>query len=313
MKKSAVALLCCVAGFLNPERADAQEAIGSQEVAKIREIFDSHASYFSKIGALTFVGSETFQVLQGEDKGKKITKSIEFIGKGDKFRYKFEQVSEFDGGHLSDASSYDGRLFQTFKPPLLTVSQGCPSAISSLFNMLFFTMPFDFVQTSVAATNPEAINFVLRPNQFQDVKNWAAAQSRIVSISEGVVQGKRGLVLKLTGSFAGKAAKTSVLLDPEQDYYPVAWERFTGENVGLTYVVSEFATVNVGGQNFRYPKRASRNQYTGSPEPVAASSIIVEKVLINQTDIDDDEFTIDPTRASFIYDATNKQTIRVPN
>ena len=79
------------------------------------------------------------------------------------------------------------------------------------------------------------------------------------------------------------------------------------------YIVDELADAGV----FKYPKRARILEYgshmeTPGPQPRATVDVTIESFTVNSREPDDEVFTINPAKASLIFDADNQVGIPVP-
>ena len=125
------------------------------------------------------------------------------------------------------------------------------------------------------------------------------------------MEGTQGIIMKLSGSLWKEKVDMSILFDPSQNDYPIAWERILTRNkdVKQVYVVTDLEKITVAGASIPYPKKATLIQYNGlNPETI--STILVDHVSINQPE--PDLFTINPQQATHIYDVDKKTMIEIP-
>jgi hypothetical protein len=265
----------------------------------LQDVLRRNVNYFSNITCLSFTGTEV-DVLQvpGPDLGKKVIKKITFLESGTKFSFRVEGSSEILGSYFSYSAAYNGEYFQTFRGTTLSLQKGIPHQLPSLDQVIYFIMPFDFVRAAVA-TIPEhrsEVAFVLTPDQFNQPKNWKLLQGCIKTASIGSLQGKQGLIVRISGRLWGDDMSMSVLFDPTQNDYPVAWERVLTKDKDWrnTYVINEVGKVTAGKMLLSYPKKALYTQYfsTNKPLPSVISTISIDQISINEPIKGNDPFTI---------------------
>jgi hypothetical protein len=292
--------------------------LGSITVAvsqDVQVIIEKNAANFSPISSLSFSATQVCVIqMPGPELNKKITDKIQFDASGDKFTYTVEQSSELPGNHYHKASgAYNGESLQTLLGTTLAIKTESPSSIPSLSQELFLIAPYAFVEAAAAA-NPEYQadkTFVLTPNQLINPQYWKTLLTSVKSISSGSMEGKQGLIMKLSGELWGEPIDMSVLFDPTQNYYPMAWERSNSRGFRQSYVVSDLEYVRAGSVSLPYPKKAILTKYAGA-EPGSICTISVDNVAINNISPDDNRFTIDPAQASYINDVDKKVLIPVP-
>jgi hypothetical protein len=281
----------------------------------IRAILGKNYDVFPKIASMSFSATQDCIIqLPGPQFGKKITDTIEFESSGNKFAYSIEQSSDLPGNHHHfDSAAFDGEYLQALHGGTLAIKAGYPISIPALSQELYLLTPYTFVE-AVAAAAPENKgnkNFVLTPYQFIKPQYWTALQGRIKSIQSGSLEGKQGVLMSISGKLWGEDVDMSVLFDPTQNFYPVAWERSTSRGFKQSYVVSDLEYARSGAISFPYPKTAILTKYAGSV-PGSICTISVNNVSINDIDLSDSRFTIDPGQASFINDLDKKVLIPVP-
>jgi beta-lactamase regulating signal transducer with metallopeptidase domain len=289
---------------------------------EIQKIASKTFSYFQSVSSLSYTGTEV-------SSDGTYTHKTTFIGSGDRYVIKTETIRATPTGEVikptsdDDAASnfrryiaFNGEYYQELEYHLresdLHLGKGPPflwiqPKLFLLRRASYFTMPFDYV--GMADTGKDHNAVVLTPYLYQRPENWLGAE-RIKSFQNGSLRGKKGLVMKLTGDFDGPVDIT-VLLDPSINYYPVIWEiNQPGSNNTMSYVVTEVGTISSGNESLPYPKAATLVWWNGA-KLTALNTITIDQASINEVNLDDPRFTINPKEADFVIDHDKQTKIAV--
>jgi len=308
-------------------QVNATDALAASLDSRKQDILAKAAARLAGISSLSFNAADTWVMTGGPDNGKILVKKVAFGQLGGQWRVKYEQIggdqfqctetytTKVDGKdkvvtvqsrgapNLKIYASWDGRTYRVFVPdqPALPprVFPG-PAAISfnqGLVNTcLYFLMPYRFVEMAAASTGNSHNDLSFAVDDIQSAANWATVLRNVKSITEGDLEGRHGIVVQLSGYYGNYLQDISVLLDPAEDYYPVAWETFDSDKThgkhGLIYVITKMGVITNGKSRIRYPAEAVQTQFCGHDEPDAKSRIVITNPAVNSLDPGDRSFAL---------------------
>ena len=289
-------------------------SIGCACSQDIQDIFNKNIDYLSKISSLSFQGTETHVALANPNLKQIIT--TRYTQSGDRFAFSIDQnFGEAFGGKMSHSAAYNGDVYQWSKGPFLIVKKGYPDEIPNLYGNIYIIKPFEFVRMALAklANHHSSRFYELTPDQLKKAENWNLLKTGIQSISSGTIEGKQGIVVKLSGQYESRDFDISVLFDPSQQYYPIAWERTSTLNKDARedYVVTKLGKMAMGNIVMPFPEEATLTKYFKT-EKTAISTIIINKISTDEISPNDSQFTFDPALFNQIVDTDKNVLIAVP-
>jgi hypothetical protein len=282
----------------------------------IQKILIPNSAYFSAISSITFDGIKILEHLNhGPDYQKKHQINILFKAIGDQFSYDLSSTSEILASTTTQSGAYNGDYFQVLSGKTLSLKKGLPDQIPALSQNIYFVLPFDFLRAAVAATpgHDAEDNFTLPFSEYGQKATWKIFQTNIKTVALGNLLGKRGLLITFPGRILSESVNFSVLFDPSQNYYPIAWECMVmgDSSKKETYLITNLGQITFDGKSTLYPKEALFRHYNGTLN--ASSTISINRVSINSLTPDEKNFTIDPESATEIYDVDKNITLEVPH
>jgi hypothetical protein len=142
---------------------------------------------------------------------------------------------------------------------------------------------------------------------------WADALKRILSVGEDTVGSQA--CIKVDFRISGES-HMCVSFAKNGEYTPLKWQYFNGEGkLSLDVSVSQLDQLTIpGGGKLALPKQLTVHAYHPSTPPFLMGIRKQEcrKFSVN-AQLEGDEFSVDPSMASLIYDRDNKNWIKVPN
>jgi outer membrane lipoprotein-sorting protein len=299
----------CLTAFFSVTFMSAAEVMSETDRAKL--LLKAHQEHFSRIQSLSYTAR--YEAIYPS----KLAKRLDIVSKGDLYKFDFKQIT--NGTEVLQAGgSFNGEVLQIInkKKSLLKIKNGWEENLSAVWGMDHFVRPFDYVPMSLAQS-PKKHYLVLRVGDYvtADLSVNYLSKLKKLKKEEKSSLGYNCWSFTVVGYIFGEEAEIKVFVSEDHNYYPIAWERFSGqgdERRGFIYEISELGVWKNGKDSIFYPQKAKLIQYCrGQKEPCAEGNISISQLEINKI-IDDELFTIDPSTASYIVDVDNDKVIVVP-
>lgn len=284
--------------------------------------------YFSSISSLSFRSTverwqndklASPQSLLGPQKG-----SFDFVFWKGKFRIDDRMGMGPEGEETRSLMTFDGQTYQrlhyvkgmlyirTFNP------EEPPPAEIFLNYTNFFFQAFEFLSEDLVEDKVNEFKI----SEFASDDCYKRLIDRILTVELPKAPGDDGIVEFRGGRdrMSGIATTYRVRFSSKNGLLPSGWQRLDAERrpvVDLT--IQEFGTVtDQAGQMFAYPKSLVMSGYVKKvvvpveDGPVFKFNVKIKDFLVNQEPTEDDEFTIDPAQANYIWDGNHSKRIKVP-
>ncbi|GAT31903.1 hypothetical protein TSACC_2297 [Terrimicrobium sacchariphilum] len=150
--------------------------------------------------------------------------------------------------------------------------------------------------------------------------NWESIKSKISNVHIESIEGKNVIAFDIEGGrdrFIDFPVKYTVFLDSQHNLTPIGWKSFNteGKLVSELIVLKEHQVTVQTSTKLFVPERIELKYYAISPGIISDFPTNVQLLSfadISLNDGDQKEFSIDPSRASVVYDEPESTRIAVP-
>jgi hypothetical protein len=310
-------------GMLVPLQAD-DTAISKPQMG---DYFSQMESPFKGLSGFSLHGTQVTQLnpkLFSADKLKAPnTGSVSIVFSDNKFYIQDDTATGSEGYKIHQIETYDGKVYQAYNESeqRLFVETTNDPHINPLRRWSNpFLQPWEFFSPGRIASDYDLPSL----KELKNEDYWKTFPTRIKNITDGSYGNKDCLILEIP---SGKEVRTQadsyyrVYLSKQDGYFPIAWERNEVATSHPIYIyhVDELAAVSINRNlSIYYPKKSTLQyfgastlkNYTGTE--IAQVRTVIDSFQINPQS-SPDAFTIDPSRASTIWDQDHNILINVPH
>lgn len=324
MKLAAIAL-----AFLLSTQIAYSIELKKEEKEAVTSVFSSLQSYFARIKTISFESTVTRwqndrflnkSFLEGPQSG-----FFNFLLVDGNFRIEDNFDMGPEGNQTRSLMAFDGESYQRlhYSRGMLYLksygkeAQERPGAIFLDYTNHFFQL-FEFL--SEALYHDEVEEFHLA--KLADLNTYELLGNRILSVE--LPDGAKGDVfVEFSGGrdlMSGIPTFYRVQFSAENNYLPTHWQRLDSNRmVVVDYLVKGFKSVtDSSGYKFFVPEHIVMSGFVNKKVipfeegPVFTFDIHFPNTQINFSEVEEDAFTIDPTRARYILDSDSGVRITVP-